>query len=119
MKTVQAGLLAFYRAVTVTGLLNTTWGRALFETTYWLYKRHCETGSIVSLQEWVRPGTMVIDIGANIGYFTLPFASWVRDGGKVLAIEPEAINYARLQRSVTRAGFAPVVEAVRMAAAKP
>jgi hypothetical protein len=89
MRTVQAGLLACYRVVTATGVLNTAWGRTLFETTYWLYKRHYETGSIMSLQKWVKPGTVVIDVGANIGYFTLPFASWVRDGGKVLAIEPE------------------------------
>jgi FkbM family methyltransferase len=100
-----------------TGVLDTAWGRTLFETTYWLYKRHCETGSIVALQKWVRPGSVVIDVGANIGYFTLHFASWVRDGGKVLAIEPEAVNYARLQRAVMRAGFAPVVEAIQVAAA--
>jgi FkbM family methyltransferase len=117
MRTVQAGLLALYRVVTTTGVLNTAWGHILFETMYWLYKRHCEAGSIVPLQKWVKPGTVVIDVGANIGYFTLHFASWVRDGGKVLAIEPEAINYARLQRAVTRAGYAPVVEAVRVAAA--
>lgn len=113
----QAGLLAFYRAVSATGVLNTALGRSLFETTYWLYKRYYEAGAIMSLQKWVRPGTMVIDVGANIGYFTLPFASWVQDGGKVLAIEPEDVNYTRLQRRVTRAGFAPVVEIVRVAAA--
>jgi FkbM family methyltransferase len=98
-------------------VLNTALGRTLFETTYLLYKRHYETGTIISLQKWVKPGTVVIDVGANIGYFTLAFASWVRDGGKVLAIEPEDVNYARLQRRVTRAGFAPVVETVRAAAA--
>jgi hypothetical protein len=52
-------------------VLNTAWGRTLFDTTYWLYKHHYETGSIVSLQKWVRPGTVVIDVGANIGYFTV------------------------------------------------
>jgi FkbM family methyltransferase len=117
MRAVQNSLLAFYRVVTATGALNTAWGRTLFETTYWLYKRHYETGSIRSLQKWVKPGTVVIDVGANIGYFTLPFASWVRDGGKVLAIEPEAVNYARLQRKIARAGLAGVVESVRAAAA--
>jgi FkbM family methyltransferase len=65
----------------------------------------------------VKPGSFVIDVGANIGYFTLHFASWVRNGGKVLAIEPEAVNYARLERAVTRAGFASAVEIVRVAAA--
>lgn len=117
MKMVQASLLSFYRAVTTTEVLNTVWGRTLFETTYWLYKRYCETGSIASLQKWVRPGSVVIDVGANIGYFTLPFASWIQNGGKVLALEPEALNYARLQRAVRQAGFASVVETIQVAVA--
>jgi len=117
MKTVQTSLLGLYKAVAATGVLNMAWGRTLFETTYWLYKRHFEAGSIASLQKWVRPGSVAVDVGANIGYFTLQFASWVRNGGKVLAIEPEAVNYARLQRAVTRAGFTSVVETVQVAAA--
>src|SRR5215467_3139815 len=117
IKPVQASLFTLYRVVTSTGMLNTGWGRTLFERTYWVYKRHYEAGSIAALQKWVRPGSFVVDVGANIGYFTLYFASWVQNGGKVLAIEPEAVNYARLERAVTRAGFASVVETVQVAAA--
>jgi hypothetical protein len=40
MKKVQTSLLALYRAVSATGVLNTAWGRTLFEATYWAYKRH-------------------------------------------------------------------------------
>src|SRR5262245_20823643 len=117
MKSFQASLLAVYRAFISTGVLQTDWGRRLFETAYWIYKRHYETGSLTWLRKSVKPGCAVVDVGANIGYFTLLFASWVGDAGKVLAIEPEALNYARLQRAVTRAGFDSVVECVRAAAA--
>jgi FkbM family methyltransferase len=85
---------------------------------YWPYKRYCEAGAIAPLQRWVTPGSYIVDVGANIGYFTLYFASWISDGGKVLAIEPEAINYARLERAVSRAGLASVVETFRVAAAE-
>lgn len=60
---------------------------------------------------------MVIDVGANVGFFTLQFASWMEAGGKVLAVEPEAVNYSRLQRAVIEAGLTTVVEAVQVAAA--
>lgn len=117
MKIAQAGLLAFYRMVTGTGVLGTPWGRTFFEATYWLYKAHYEAGPIKLLRNWVRPNSVVIDVGANIGFFTLQFASWMRNGGKVLAIEPEAVNYARLQRAVTKAGLTAAVEALQVAAA--
>jgi FkbM family methyltransferase len=117
MKTLQTGLLSFYRTVAATDVLKTAWGRALFESTYWLYKCYWETGSIAPLQAWVSPGSLVIDVGANIGYFTLRFAAWVQNGGKVLALEPESLNYARLERAVRRAGFSSVVESIQVAAA--
>lgn len=118
MNRIQSGLLAFYRAVIATGLLRTSWGRSFFETTYWLYKAHYEAGPTKLLRHWVKPNTVVIDVGANIGFFTLQFASWTRDGGKVLAIEPEPVNYARLHRAVTKAGLAAIVETVEAAAAE-
>src|SRR5262249_17737368 len=99
-----------------TGVLQTDWGRRLFETAYWMYKRHYETGSLTSLRKCVRPGYVVVDVGANIGYFTLQFASWFGESGNVLAIEPEALNYARLHRAVMRAGFNAVGECGRAGA---
>jgi FkbM family methyltransferase len=118
MKVVQNGLLALYDAVSATQLLNTSWGRSIFEMAYWPYKRFYEAGPIASLRQLITPGSCVVDVGANIGYFTLYFASWMQNGGKVLAIEPEAVNYARLQRAVSRAGLDSIVETVCVAAAE-
>jgi len=44
----------------------------------------------------VRPGSTVIDVGANIGYFTLLASTLVGDRGIVLAIEPSQRNLSRL-----------------------
>ena len=112
----QVVFLAIYRTVAATGVLNTSFGRALFERAYLFYKAHYEAGPVNLLRQWVRPNTVVIDVGANVGFFTLQFASWVTDGGKVIAIEPEAKNFARLESAVGRAGFAAVVETVNAAA---
>jgi FkbM family methyltransferase len=117
MKALQAGLLALYRAAAAIGALDRSWGRALFETAYRVYKRHYEAGDIGLLQNWVRPNTAVIDVGANVGFFTLEFASWVTEGGRVFALEPEPLNHARLQRSVALSRFKTIIETLQVAAA--
>lgn len=43
-------------------------------------------------KEHVKPGMRVIDIGANIGYFTMLFATLVGKQGRVLAVEPNVEN---------------------------
>ena len=36
----------------------------------------------------IKKGDTVVDIGANLGYFTKLYSKWVGDNGKVIAIEP-------------------------------
>ena len=36
----------------------------------------------------IRKGDTVVDIGANLGYYTKLFSKWVGDEGRVIAIEP-------------------------------
>nr|UXE45103.1 hypothetical protein Hi04_10k_c4321_00002 [uncultured bacterium] len=40
------------------------------------------------LRQWIRPGMAVIDIGANLGVYSLPIARWVGRTGRVFAYEP-------------------------------
>lgn len=116
-KALQAAGLALYRAVVATGILNTAWGRSLFERAYLCYKDRYEARSIALLRAYVRPDTLVLDIGANIGFFTRQFAAWVSGSGYVIALEPEATNEARLRRMLSRAGLADRVQVCRLAAA--
>ena len=53
----------------------------------------------------LRPGMGVIDIGANIGVFTLLSASLVGASGWVLAIEPNSANVKLLEASRRANGF--------------
>lgn len=57
------------------------------------------------VQRELQPGNTVIDIGANIGYFTLLFAGLVGETGKVYAFEPEPGNFEILQRNIRENGF--------------
>lgn len=57
----------------------------------------------------IRRGDVVLDIGANIGYYTLLFAKLVGENGKVIAFEPDPTNFALLKRNVEINGYKNVV----------
>ncbi|MBU4612096.1 FkbM family methyltransferase [Achromobacter sp. GG226] len=59
-------------------------------------------------QELLRPGMNVIDVGANIGYFTMLAAHLVGKEGRVCAFEPNARNVALLEASRRANDFAQV-----------
>lgn len=48
----------------------------------------------------IRPGDVVLDIGANIGAHTLHLAAAVGPGGRVIAFEPTAYAFAKLRTNV-------------------
>lgn len=43
------------------------------------------------LQEYLRPGMVVVDVGANVGYYTLLARSAVGPTGRVIAVEPSPV----------------------------
>jgi len=51
-------------------------------------------------KEMVKEGDTVVDIGANIGYFTLLSAKLVGKKGRVFAFEPEPKNYNYLLKNI-------------------
>lgn len=53
----------------------------------------------------VKPGMTVIDIGANIGYYTVIAASKTAPGGNVIAFEPEPNNYKFLTKTLQKNNF--------------
>jgi len=52
------------------------------------------------LQKTLRPGMVFVDVGANIGYYTVIAASLVGSAGKVFAFEPDPRNFILLQKNV-------------------
>lgn len=57
----------------------------------------------------IKPGDIVVDIGANIGYYTLIFARLVGPKGKVFAFEPEPDTFKLLEKNVQINGYENVV----------
>ncbi len=52
------------------------------------------------VQRYLRPSDIFVDVGANIGLFTVIAAKRVGDDGKVFAFEPAAIPRQRLEENV-------------------
>lgn len=48
----------------------------------------------------IKKGWVVLDIGANIGYYTLLFSKLVGKKGKVFSFEPDAENFTLLEQNV-------------------
>ena len=57
----------------------------------------------------IKKGDVVLDIGANIGYYTLIFAKLVGETGKVFAFEPDPINFSLLKKNIEINGYKNVV----------
>lgn len=60
------------------------------------------------LRRHLDPGSALVDIGANIGYFTLLGAALVGPNGRVYSFEPHPANCALIEESVGANGFGNV-----------
>jgi FkbM family methyltransferase len=54
----------------------------------------------VQLRQAIRPGDVVWDIGANVGFYTTKFSEWIGAGGTVVAFEPLTAARTTLARMV-------------------
>lgn len=63
------------------------------------------------MEYWFRPQNIqiVVDVGAHIGRYTLLAAKAVGKGGKVIALEPNHLNYQRLLSNVRLTNFDNVI----------
>jgi FkbM family methyltransferase len=59
-----------------------------------------ERATTRAIRRWVRPDSVVLDIGANIGAHTLQLARRVGSRGKVIAFEPTFFAHAKLIKSL-------------------
>jgi FkbM family methyltransferase len=61
--------------------------------------------SYFSAGQVLRPGDTVIDVGANVGFFSIQAAARVGPTGSVVAFEPHPETFAQLQRNVAASGM--------------
>lgn len=62
-------------------------------------KRSYEPHVQACMETYLKPGANVLDVGSNIGYYTMLAASRIGDGGRVLAFDPSRSNIDMVQAS--------------------
>lgn len=65
-----------------------------------------EKNELAKIAPFIKPGGTYLDIGANIGFYSLAFAKKLNLNGKVYAFEPNPKTYAQLQRNCCLNTFA-------------
>jgi len=93
-------------------LTETRLGRSLFLWAYSLYKSRVEARYAPCLLAFIPPATTVIDIGANVGFFTRLFAHHL-SSGYIIAIEPETRNVTDLKAMLVREGLTNRVRVIQ------
>ena len=61
------------------------------------------------IKKIIKEGDYVLDLGANIGYYTLLFSRLVGDKGKVFAFEPDPKNFSVLKRNIELNNYKNVI----------
>lgn len=69
--------------------------------------------------EVVREGDVVVDLGANLGYFTLLAARLVGKSGRVYSFEPEPRNYSYLVKNIELNSYSHVTAVPKAVSDKP
>ena len=72
----------------------------LYNLIYPVFKRKQDAREITLITSIVKPGFNILDIGANIGFYTQIFSNLVGPNGTVHAFEPEATNFNYLQQNL-------------------
>ncbi len=74
------------------------------EKDYWLGTYELDLQD--AIHRLIAPGSIVYDVGANIGYVSLLLSRQVGENGKVIAIEALPVNGQRMQRNFSLNAFA-------------
>jgi len=75
-----------------------------------------EENEIGVFRSFLHPGAVVLDIGANYGYYSLVSAPYIRPGGRVVSFEPNPHMFDLLSASVYLNGYTDVITPVRCGA---
>ncbi|MCC6370920.1 MAG: FkbM family methyltransferase [Bacteroidia bacterium] len=71
---------------------------ALYKPMYYAFKKKQDDFEIKLLKEYIRPGQVILDIGANIGFYAEILSDLSGPKGQVHCFEPDKKNFSYLQK---------------------
>jgi len=70
---------------------------------YPIFKKRQDADEITYLKKIIKPGDIILDIGANIGFYSKILSQCTGQNGKVHAFEPDQINFKHLKKNLATA----------------
>jgi FkbM family methyltransferase len=100
LRIVQKIAFAIYFSLNKFGIFRFVLVEKSFIRAYFWYKSKLENFNLDSISHLVRPNSTVIDVGANVGWFTVAISRYLSPDGIVIAVEPNKVNLKRLVRAI-------------------
>jgi FkbM family methyltransferase len=83
---------------------------------YLLYKSKIESFDLEFLKNYLKGTITVIDVGSNVGYFTISIAKYLDNTSKILSIEPSEQNIIRMKKVLKHRTIVQKIEIVKAGA---
>ena len=74
----------------------------LYKPLYSVFKKQQDAFEIDLLRRHIKKGDVVLDIGANIGFYAQILSELVSESGKVHCFEPDKINFSHIKNATNR-----------------
>lgn len=70
-----------------------------------LYSGNYQPALTATLKQYTPPGGCCLDVGANLGFYTIQFGQWVGSAGRVVAFEANPTLVEHIERNITLNAF--------------
>ena len=97
MKIIQYFAFKLYASANKLGIFEYRFFEQIFAKAYYVYKSKLENIDIALIAKHIRPNSTIIDVGANIGWFTVNIMKYLNSDGFIIAVEPDLTNLRRLE----------------------
>jgi FkbM family methyltransferase len=82
----------------------------LYRKMYFRYKNRKDKLHLMLINKLVKPGNKILDIGANIGFFTKFLSDKTGSDGHVYSFEPDEINFQHLKNELRNSANVTLVK---------
>lgn len=72
----------------------------LYRLMYFSYKNKKDKHHLQLIRKIVKPGNVVLDIGANVGFYSVFFSETAGENGRIYSFEPDPENFRHLKKEI-------------------
>jgi FkbM family methyltransferase len=73
---------------------------SIYKPLYFRYKYRKDKFNLELIRKFIKPGSTIIDIGANIGFYSSFFSRLTGSNGHVYCFEPDKTNFRHLEKTL-------------------